>query len=48
MREDRGSVSEIVIALVLSEVEDGDDGAVSAEQAVALTWYWASCGEADA
>lgn len=48
MREDPGSVAEVVIALVLSEVEDGDDGALSAEQAVALTWWWCACGEADA
>jgi len=48
MREDPSSVAEVVIALVLSEVEDGDDGALSAEQAVALTWWWCVCGEADA
>ena len=48
MREDPSSVAEIVIALILSEIEDGDDGALSAERAVALTWYWAACGEATA
>lgn len=48
MREDPGSVAEIVIALVLSELEDGDDDALTAEQAVALTWYWRACGEAEA
>ena len=48
MREDPGSVAEVAFALVLSEVEDGDDGALSAEQAVALTWWWCACGEADA
>lgn len=50
MREDPGSVAEVVFALVLvlSEVEDGDEGALSAEQAVALTWWWCACGEADA
>lgn len=48
MRAMPSDAAEIVLALVLSEVEDGDEGALTPSQAARLTWWWATHEEARA
>ena len=49
MREDRAGCAEIMIALILSEAEDGEEDALTRDQVIALVWWWAAHeGEATA